>query len=85
VRIGDDERVVLNGQSVPLFPTLVHNTDPGSIAGIPGVTLPAGLTGQGLPVGLGIDGPFGSDRRLLAVAKALETVLPPMPRPPSAP
>ena len=85
VRIGDDKTVVLNGQSVPLFPTLVHNTDPGSIAGIPGVTLPAGLTGQGLPVGLGIDGPFGSDRRLLAVAKALETVLRPMPRPPSAP
>ena len=39
VRIGDDETVVLNGQSVPLFPTLVHNTAPGSIAGIPGVNL----------------------------------------------
>ena len=83
-RIGEDETVELNGQTVPLFPTLVHNTDPGSIAGIPGVTIPAGLTDHGLPVGLGIDGPFGSDRRLLAIAKTLEAALPPMPRPPTA-
>jgi len=69
---------------VPLFPTLVHNTDPGSIAGIPGVTIPAGLTDHGLSVGLGIDGPFGSDWRLLAIAKTLEAALPPMPRPPTA-
>jgi len=60
-RIGEDETVELNGQTVPLFPTLVHNTDPGSIAGIPGVTIPAGLTDHGLSVGLGIDDPFGSD------------------------
>jgi len=83
-RIGEDESVELNGQIVPLFPTLVHNTDPGSTAGIPGVTIPAGLTQQGLPVGLGIDGPFGSDRRLLAIAKTLEAALPPMPRAPTA-
>lgn len=82
--IGEDETVELNGQTVPLFPTLVHNTDPGSIAGIPGVTIPVGLTDRGLPVGLGIDGTFGSDRRLLAVARTLEAALPPMPRPPSA-
>ncbi|MES1264857.1 MAG: indole acetimide hydrolase, partial [Variovorax sp.] len=53
----------------------------GSIAGIPGVTLPAGLA-AGLPVGLALDGPAGSDRRLLAVAAAIEALLPAEPSAP---
>ena len=69
------------GGEAPLFSTMVHNTHPGSTAGIPGVTIPVGLTERRLPVGLGLDGPLGSDRRLLAVANALERALPPMPHP----
>ncbi len=79
--IGADETVDLGGQALPLFPTMVNNTDPGSIAGIPGVTLPAGLTPQGLPVGLALDGPSGSDRRLLSIAQSIESALPPIPKP----
>jgi Asp-tRNA(Asn)/Glu-tRNA(Gln) amidotransferase A subunit family amidase len=79
--IGEDETVEIGGETLPLFPTFVHNTDPGSTAGIPGVTLPAGLTPAGLPVGLGLDGPSGSDRRLLAVARVLEEILPPISAP----
>jgi indoleacetamide hydrolase len=79
--IGDDETVLLNGERVPTFPTFIRNTDAGSNAGIPGISLPAGLTAEGLPVGLELDGPVGSDRHLLAVAAAVEAVLPRLPAP----
>ena len=81
-RIGEDETVLLNGQSRPTFITFIRNTDPGSIAGVPGLSLPAGLTAAGLPVGLEIDGPAGSDRELLAIGAALERILPRPPAPP---
>jgi mandelamide amidase len=61
---------------------LIRNTDPGSNAGLPGISLPAGLTAEGLPVGLELDGPLGTDRHLLGVAAAIERVLPRLPRPP---
>ena len=70
--VGDDETIELNGERVPTFPTFIRNTDPGSNAGIPGVSVPTGLTAAGLPVGMEIDGPVGSDERLLAVAAAVE-------------
>jgi mandelamide amidase len=79
--IGEDETVELDGRRVPTLPTYIRNTDPGSNAGIPGISVPAGLTAQGLPVGLELDGPEGGDRRLLALARAVERELPPMPAP----
>jgi Asp-tRNA(Asn)/Glu-tRNA(Gln) amidotransferase A subunit family amidase len=72
---GSLETVELNGEQVPTFPTYIHNTDPASIAALPGISLPVGLTASGLPVGLEIDGPEQSDRRLLAVAKILESIV----------
>lgn len=80
--IGHDDTVHLRGQQVPTFKTLIRNTDPGSNAGLPGISLPAGLTTEGLPVGLELDGPLGSDRHLLGLAAAIERVLPRLPRPP---
>jgi len=71
---GSDESVELNGVRVPTFATYVRNTTPGSIAALPGISLPAGLTAAGLPVGMEIDGPERSDRQLLAVAKILEAI-----------
>lgn len=82
-RIGEDETVELNGRQLPTFLTFIRNTDPGSNAGIPGISLPAGLA-AGLPVGLALDGPAGSDRRLLAIAAAVEAALPPAPSAPLA-
>jgi mandelamide amidase len=80
---GDTGRdtVEFNGNQVPAFPTYIRNTDPGSNAGIPGLSLPAGLTKSGLPVGLELDGPLGSDQRLLALGMAIETELGPLPAP----
>lgn len=72
--IGDDETVELNGERVPTFPTFIRNTDPGSNAAIPGISLPSGLSPDGLPLGMELDGPALSDDRLLAIAAAIETV-----------
>lgn len=81
--IGEDTMVELNGQQVPTFPTYIRNTDPGSNAGIPGISIPIGLTAARLPVGLELDGPQGSDHRLIAIAAAIEEILPAMPLPPA--
>ena len=79
--IGHDQTVELNGAQVPTFPTFIQNTDPGSNAGLPGLSIPAGLTRDGLPVGLELDGSSGTDRRLLAIGLAVERALgmPPAP------
>ena len=70
--VGEDVTIDLNGERVPTFATFIRNTDPGSNAGIPGITLPTGLTTAGLPIGMELDGPARSDERLLAVAAAIE-------------
>ena len=77
------QTVELNGEQVPTFPTYIHNTDPGSIAALPGISLPVGLTAEGLPVGIEIDGPENSDRQLLAIAATLEQIFGFSARPPS--
>lgn len=74
--VSEQDTVEFNGQQQPSFPAFVRNTDPGSNAGIPGISLPAGLAPDGLPVGLALDGPAHSDRRLLSIAAAIERVLP---------
>ncbi len=71
---GSLETVELNGERLPTFNTYIHNTDPASIAGIPGISVPIGETDNGLPVGIEVDGPKNSDRRLLSIALALETL-----------
>ncbi|MBW4720527.1 amidase family protein [Saccharothrix obliqua] len=73
--IGADRVVVLNGRPAPIFATVTRNAGPGTVAGVPAVSLPAGVTREGLPVGLCLEAhPFG-DSRLLRVAEAVEAVL----------
>ncbi len=72
---GSGKVSVNGGAPVDTFGTFIRNTDPGSNAGIPGLALPAGLTNSGLPVGLELDGPVGSDTRLLGIGLAMEAVL----------
>lgn len=79
--IGEDETVELNGVQIPTFSAFIRHTDPGSTASLPGISLPAGLS-NGLPVGLALDGPFGSDRQLLAIAEAVQAALPAAPATP---
>jgi indoleacetamide hydrolase len=79
--IGEDDTVVLNGTPVPTLATYIRNLGPGSTAGIPGMSLPAGMTRAGLPVGIAIDGPADNDQQVLSIALALETLLPKLPTP----
>ncbi|MGH9704773.1 MAG: Asp-tRNA(Asn)/Glu-tRNA(Gln) amidotransferase subunit GatA [Candidatus Acidiferrales bacterium] len=44
----------------------------GSLAGIPGISVPCGKTSQGLPVGMQILGPHFSESRVLQLAHAFE-------------
>ncbi len=67
--------------SVDTMEAFLRNTDPASTAGIPGLSLPAGISAQGLPVGLELDGPLGSDRHLLAIGVAFEQLLGEVPPP----
>jgi mandelamide amidase len=72
----------INGSKpVPVFDTMIRNTDPGSNAGLPGLSLFAGMTPGGLPVGLEIDGPVGSDTKLLGLGMSIEAILGTAPRP----
>jgi indoleacetamide hydrolase len=82
VKIGEDETFMLNGAAVPTFPTFIRNTSPGSVGGIPGISLPVGMTRSGLPIGMELSGPPGSDHLVLAIAAALEPLLPKLPAPP---
>ncbi len=75
------ETVELNRRQVPTFIVYTQNTEPASNAGLPALTLPIGLTPEGLPVGIEIDGPQGSDKRLLQIGLALEKVLGELPAP----
>jgi len=80
-RIGEDETVDVNGVQIPTFSAFIRQTDPGSTASLPGISLPAGLS-NGLPVGLALDGPIGSDQQLLAIAEVVQAALPPAPQTP---
>jgi Asp-tRNA(Asn)/Glu-tRNA(Gln) amidotransferase A subunit family amidase len=71
-----------DASSLANFLLFIQNTDPGSNAGVPGIQLPIALGASSkLPVGLELDGPAGSDRRLLAVGMAMEKIFGRLPPP----
>lgn len=68
--------------SLENFLLFIQNTDPGSNAGVPGIQVPIALGASSkLPVGLELDGPAGSDRRLLAIGMAMDKVFGRLPAP----
>jgi mandelamide amidase len=69
--IGDSHRSLHNGREVDVFRTSIRNTSPGSVAGLPSISLPNGHTAAGLPVGLSLEAPSGADSHLLAIAAAI--------------
>ncbi|MGO4647171.1 indoleacetamide hydrolase [Nocardia sp. 2YAB30] len=78
--IGADE-VELGGELVSAFLAYSRTTNLGSILGWPGVSVPAGLDNAGLPIGIALDGPPGSDSRLLRIARTCEQLFGPLPIP----
>jgi mandelamide amidase len=69
------------GPPMDTFTTTIRNMGPGSSAGVPSLSLPAGLSAGGLPVGLNLEGPIDSDSTILAIGMAIESVLGPLPAP----
>ncbi|WP_017254195.1 amidase family protein [Pseudomonas tolaasii] len=72
--ISQQSRFIVAGREVDQL-VLANHTAVASLLGLPGISLPAGLSNQGLPIGLELDAPAGSDRRLLALAQRVESVL----------
>ena len=71
-----------DSSSLANFGLYIQNTDPGSDAGVPGIQIPIALGATSkLPVGMELDGPSGSDRRLLSIGLALEKLLGRIPPP----
>ncbi|QOZ13586.1 amidase family protein [Bradyrhizobium sp. CCBAU 51765] len=65
--------VHIAGQEVSYL-ALANHTVSASSVGLPGVSLPVGLSRAGLPIGLELDASLGSDRTLLALACKIEGV-----------
>ncbi len=63
----------LNGETLSTFSTVKNNTNPASLLNLPSITLPAGVSANGLPIGLELAGPTNSDRRLLELAINIQT------------
>jgi aspartyl-tRNA(Asn)/glutamyl-tRNA(Gln) amidotransferase subunit A len=53
-------------------PTMIRNTLPFDVFGIPAISVPCGFTRAGLPIGLQIIGPRLGEARVLALAHAYE-------------
>jgi indoleacetamide hydrolase len=71
-----------DSSSLQNFLLFIQNTDPGSNAGVPGLQIPIALGASSrLPIGLELDGPAGSDRRLIAIGLALEKLFGRLPAP----
>jgi len=81
--IGQDDNIEIDGEEVPTFHAYARNCDPGANARIPSLSLPVGMTAEGLPVGMSIDGRRGSDRSLLGICAAISRLFPTIPSPAS--
>jgi indoleacetamide hydrolase len=72
--IEEQATVHIGGQEVS-FVALANHTVSASSVGLPGISLPVGLSRAGLPIGLELDAPLGSDRALLDLVLRIERVL----------
>ena len=78
--IDEQAKFTVAGEEVTdLF--LAKNTVPASGAGLPGISIPLGLTENGLPIGIEFDGAPGHDRALLDLAHRAQTVFGTLPAP----
>jgi Asp-tRNA(Asn)/Glu-tRNA(Gln) amidotransferase A subunit family amidase len=68
----DDPRVQLPSGSVPADYANVRQGGIANLAGVPGASVPCGLTSEGLPIALQLLAPWAEDERLLDVAELLE-------------
>jgi indoleacetamide hydrolase len=74
-QIGEEAEFTIRGQKVPLHIAMARNTSLASCASMASLVLPAGMTSNGLPVGLEFDALMGNDRAVLALGLSLEKAL----------
>ena len=72
--IEEQATVHIAGQEVSYL-ALANHTVSASSVGLPGISLPVGMSRSGLPIGLELDAPLESDRSLLNLARRMEGVL----------
>jgi Asp-tRNA(Asn)/Glu-tRNA(Gln) amidotransferase A subunit family amidase len=72
--LANPAEMLLNGQTVGTFETYVRYTFGFSAAGLPAVTVPAGQTEGGLPIGVQLIGKPWRDEDLIELAAAFELV-----------
>jgi amidase len=65
----------INGRPMATYLDWMRSAYLITVTGCPAISLPAGETADGLPIGVQVVAPFGADRRLLEVAAAFEQVL----------
>jgi indoleacetamide hydrolase len=70
--IGEDMTMVLNRAQVPTTLIYSQNVVPGSYAGLVGLSMPIGLTTDGLPVGLELDNVKGTNELVLGIGLSME-------------
>ena len=80
-RIGEDAEVNIGGKKIPLYVAMSRNIALGSCASMASLVLPAGITSDGLPVGMEFDALMGNDLQLLSLGLSLEKALGPIPGP----
>jgi aspartyl-tRNA(Asn)/glutamyl-tRNA(Gln) amidotransferase subunit A len=71
-KIGDDIETELLGKKVDTFLTFIRNCDPVSVVGYPAITIPAGYSKEGLPIGLQIVGKPWEEGKLIGIAHNFE-------------
>jgi aspartyl-tRNA(Asn)/glutamyl-tRNA(Gln) amidotransferase subunit A len=71
-KIGEDIETELLGKKVNTFLTFIKNCDPISVVGYPAITVPAGYSMEGLPIGLQIVTWPWDETKLLGMAYAFE-------------
>ena len=71
-KIGEDVETDLEGKKVNTFLTFIKDCDPVSVVGYPAITVPAGYTRTGLPIGLQIVARPFEEAKLLQVAHIFE-------------
>jgi mandelamide amidase len=80
-KIGEETEVIIGGQKVPMGAAISRNIALGSCASMASLVLPAGLSSNGLPIGIEFAGLAGTDRDILALGLSIEKALGPSPAP----
>ncbi|MBU1273885.1 MAG: Asp-tRNA(Asn)/Glu-tRNA(Gln) amidotransferase GatCAB subunit A [Proteobacteria bacterium] len=71
-KIGEDVEIMLNGKKANTFLTFIRNCDPVSVAGYPAISVPAGFSSEGLPIGLQIVARPWEEMNLLSLGYGFE-------------